>query len=42
MRQEPVFLDIDIIQLFDIIQIKEYTQSENKILDIMILGGMMK
>lgn len=41
MRQEPIFLNIDIIQLFDIIQIKEYNQSENKILDTTILGGMM-
>lgn len=37
-----MLLDIDIIQLIDIVQIKEYNQSENKILDITILGGMMK
>lgn len=42
MRQEPIFLSVDIIQLIDIIQIKEYNQSEDNILDITILGGMMK
>lgn len=42
MRQEPIFLNIDIIQLIDIIQIKEYNQSEDNILDITILRGMMK
>lgn len=41
MRQEPIFLNIDIIQLFNIVQIKEYNQSENKIFDTTILGGMM-
>ena len=42
MRQEPIFLHTDIIQLIDIIQIGEYNQSGSRILNIMILGGMMK
>ena len=42
MRQEPIFLNIDIIQQIDIVQIKEYNQSKDKILEIMILGGLMK
>ncbi len=42
MGQEPMFFCKDIIQLIDIIQIKRYNQSEDLIIDIAILGGMMK
>ena len=42
MGQEPIFLNTDIIQLIDIIHIKEYNECEDRILNITILGGMMK